>query len=489
MIVARVAGPSAMHRFDQPKTVAYTASMVLHHEWLLPDDMFGRPSTKPPLVNWLAAPLVAMGFWTEWAVKMPMLLGSLLTLGIIIKMGRHLLSQCAETALHATEGGLLAGMAWLTTPGSMDLIYHCRPDPLLVTCLAAAWMFATWSMEAGARGWMKAGLWIATGLAGLAKGPPALLPMLFVPLAAWLIPEKKGLASSTGWRWGIPLALGIIGLWLVPVAVLHTDHLFKVLLGRELLSRVAGVGQQFGSATKSGGAMGLLLGLYKNPVWLVEKMLPWSLATLAALWVIGPRRWLRHPLAPAILWLVLVLAFFSLTAGKTADYIAPAFPAAAILAAYACVRTFGRWKLGPVFYGWAGLLMAAALCVQSFCFSSAATKPNGDHLKEFAAQVTAKTADDSIAFVATGYNTLQFFLRRHQPGDPTPEELKSARWIIMPPLDGLTPEIVSEKLPSVFSSKSGTLGLYRADEKVREQALKMLQTNKIPPHNDDGSPE
>lgn len=189
MVVARIAGPSAMQRFDQPKTVAYTASMVLNHQWLLPDDTLGHLATKPPLVNWLAAPWVAMGFWSEWAVKLPMLLASLCTLGIVVGMGRHLLGRCAATAKWSAEGGLLAGLAWLTTPATMESLYHCRPDPVLVTFLVAAWALATLALEGSSRHprWTAVGLWVAVGLAGLTKGPPALLPILYVPLAARLI--------------------------------------------------------------------------------------------------------------------------------------------------------------------------------------------------------------------------------------------------------------------------------------------------------------
>src|SRR5438046_2872251 len=76
MLVARLFAPSTLHRFDQPRTVSYTADVILNGRWLLPRDMLGGPATKPPLVNWLAAPVVALGFWTEWAVKWPMIAGT-----------------------------------------------------------------------------------------------------------------------------------------------------------------------------------------------------------------------------------------------------------------------------------------------------------------------------------------------------------------------------------------------------------------------------
>lgn len=478
MVLARLLGPSALHRFDQPRTVAYTASMLVNHQWLLPDDVLGTLSTKPVLVNWLAAPVVALGFWTEWAVKTPMLLGSLLTLWLTVHLGRRLLSQCPETSGWAVEGGLLAGLAWLTTPGTMDAFYHCRPDPFLVTCLTAAWAFAVGIMRGAAdsAAWMRPALWAVTGLAGLTKGPPMLLPMLYVPLATLLLKDPKEHLQATGWRWGMPLALGILGLWLVPVAVLHWDHFEQVLVGKEFLHRVAGVGNHFGDVSRGGGKIALLTGLHKNPVWLMQKMLPWSLAAAAALWMIRPRQWFHHPLAPAILWVLLVLGFFSLTVGKTADYILPAYPAMAILAAYGCLRACRRFAIHPRVFGLVGLALAAGLSVQSWFFSSAAAKPYGDNLRKFADQVAAKVESEPVAFVLTGYNTLQFFLHRHQPGRPSEAVLQAARWLVMPVVPGLEAELVSDKLPGIHGSqREGVLGLYRSGPAVLEAARQSLQ--------------
>lgn len=474
---ARIAGPSALQRFDQPKTVAYTASAVLDRQWLLPGDTMGRLSTKPPLVNWMAAPVVGLGFWTEWAVKLPMLVASVATLLMVVGMARHLLARCPETAARAAEGSVLAGLAWLATPATAESIYHCRPDPVLVAFLAGAWALATLAMEGDSRrpGWVKAGLWICVGLAGLTKGPPALLPMLYIPLAArWIY--GRGSAARTGWKWGVPLALGIVGLWLVPVIVWHAHHFFHVLLGQEMAERVAGVGGRFGNADKGGGPLSLLTGLYRNPVWLVQKTMPWSLAALGALWMIGPRRWPRHPLAPAALWILLVLGFFSLTAGKTADYILPAYPAVAILAAYGCLRLAARFRFSPALFGGLGAAVVVALSLQALWWSAAARDRLGEQTKAFAREAALVTGGDRIAFVDTGYNTLQFFLGRHQPGPPGEEALAAARWIVLPVHPALKAERTSGAIPGVGGGgKPGRLGLYRADgEGVREEAARRL---------------
>ena len=476
MVLARLTGPSALQRFDQPRTVSYTASMLVNHHWLLPEDVLGTPSTKPVLVNWLAAPVVAMGFWTEWAVKLPMLLGSLLTLWLTVTMGRRLLSECQEVSEWAVEGGLIAGLAWLTNPGTMDSFYHCRPDPVLVSFLTLSWILATRVMDspAGSGVWMRPSLWVAIGLAGLAKGPPMLLPMLYVPLSSMLLADRKGRARQTGWLWGVPVALAFLGLWLVPVAMIDWEHFAQVLLGKELLHRIAGVGHQFGDVSRGGGTIALLTGLHRNPVWLLQKMLPWSVAAAAAMWMIRPRQWFRHPLAPAILWVLLVLGFFSLTVGKTADYILPAYPAMAILASYGCLRLCRHFSLQPRILGLVGLMVAVGLSIQFWCFSSAAKKPYGENLRRFADQAAAKVGTEPAAFVLTGYNTLQFFLHRHQPGQPSEAMLKEAHWIFMPAVPGLDAELVSDPVNGVHGAQGAdVLGLYRARPDVLQAARDM----------------
>src|SRR6188508_2964714 len=98
IVGARFAAPSALQRFDQPKTVSYTGDIVVNGRLLIPRDAMGNPATKPPLVNWLAAPLVALGFWTEWAAKTPMLLGSLATLAMTVWMARRIFRRLPEMA-------------------------------------------------------------------------------------------------------------------------------------------------------------------------------------------------------------------------------------------------------------------------------------------------------------------------------------------------------------------------------------------------------
>src|SRR5437667_11035041 len=84
MLSSRVTAPSALQRFDQPRTVSYTADIVVNGRWLLPRDMFGHVATKPPLVNWMAVPVVGLGFLQEMAVTRLKAEGALLTTALTV---------------------------------------------------------------------------------------------------------------------------------------------------------------------------------------------------------------------------------------------------------------------------------------------------------------------------------------------------------------------------------------------------------------------
>ena len=82
---------------------------------------------------------------TEWAAKMPMLLGSLATLALTVWMARRLFARLPEMEGDNTarDAAWLAGSAWLVNPANLTMIYHCRPDPVLVMFMTGAWILGT----------------------------------------------------------------------------------------------------------------------------------------------------------------------------------------------------------------------------------------------------------------------------------------------------------------------------------------------------------
>lgn len=483
MLTARMLGPSALQRFDQPRTVSYTADVVLEGRWLIPRDMNGYTATKPPLVNWMAAPLVAAGVWTEFAAKFPMLLGSLITLGLTVWMAHRLFQQTPELQSGPDGGGHLAwdaacvaGIAWLVNQVNLTMIYHCRPDPVLTAFLTGAWILGTYILTGPAAPSLRLilGFWLCVGLAAFTKGPAALVPVLFLPLAAKAIGGRWSLANRSRWWWGFPLAISVLLAWAVPCMIFYPEPFWEVLVGREMVAQAAGLADHFGNTrmdVPSEGPIAALKTLDENPRWFVERYAPWSLSTIGGLIAIGWRRWFRHPLAPAVVWFFVVLLFFTFSARKTADYILSCYPAASAIAAYFCVTTLRR-RLGvqPWHVATVGFLFAVGLAANAMFLSTAAKDGGGEHLKTFAREAQAVVGDDAVAFVRTGDNTLKFFMHRSQPGDATPEEIARAQWVITPLLPGQSPaaELVSPPMTTKRVGKSLTLALYRA-EAVRGQ--------------------
>jgi 4-amino-4-deoxy-L-arabinose transferase-like glycosyltransferase len=160
-------------------------------------------------------------------------------------------------------------------------------------------------------------------LAVLTKGPVALvLAGVPVGLALWrgdLEPE------DLVWRRGGALAAAIVSCWAVPVLVVAPRYLADFLWVHNVERYLAGADADV---------------FHPEPFWfyvpvVVLGLLPWSplLPRVAGAIFAPPRN--RDPQRFLAEFAVVVVAFFSLSSGKLATYVLPAFPALAILTAHA----------------------------------------------------------------------------------------------------------------------------------------------------------
>jgi len=188
---------------------------------------------------------------------------------------------------------------------------------------------------------------------------------------------------------------------------------------------------------------------------------------------IHPRRWLSHPLTPAMLWVALLIVFFSIPEGKRIDYLAPTYPVAAILAAYGLVVVLRRYGVTPVRVAVASIVLVIAFTDYQWRRSPEAVGREGEYLKSFARDVKKVAGDDRIVFTALGFHPLQTLLGRHQTDPVTFGDLAGPGWAIMPVADVTTvrPLVISNEIPQVkvvanavtqiHERRSGRLGLYR----------------------------
>lgn len=518
LLASRAFGPSDLYDQDQPKTVAYTVDIVEHGRWVLPRDMLGRPSTKPPMYNWIGAPLVMIFGTSEFVLKLPSVLGGLAVLALTVIMGRRTAAWLprrerrwnvddasgarAGRADVSWEVALAAGVIWLACYPSMKLMYTARPDMLLTALLIGAWVLGTLLLEGlgvalsrHRRWWLLAtGFWLCVAGAWLTKGIPALLPIIYVVLAARLRQGRWGAVKRTGILWGLPLAIGIVSVWATAAYRIDPAHFEKTFVGYETFGRIfgmdridAGVGVE-GVADENtrGGPMRIVTDAWKMPAWFAVRFVPWSLIVVLAMVHVPWRRWLSHAMGPAILWIMLVLVFFSLSAGKRADYLAPAYPAGAILAAYWLVVVAARHGVTAVRAATAGLIVLAGVAAWQLLDSPAARSGTGQRIAEFADIASGYAGEQGVVFDRVGYNPLPTLMGVNQATDvPTEEMRRAGGWLIRPIGDGEFPIVASMPMPTGRTGNRMTrMGLFRLSE-GREIGTR---TQPVPPPDDSRDP-
>lgn len=440
VLITRILAPSDLgQNLDQSKTIAFTLDMVLNDQWILPQDSLGELTRKPPMINWIGAPIVAIGFHSELALKLPAVLSGI-SISILLFFAARFLFRKLNTAVadpadssiatHATPLALFASAAWLASPSAVKHIYFMRPDILFAALLAGAWFASVVLLTSDQPKHPKRLallIWLLTAAAILTKGPLALIVPLYLILHILIITPKahrRKAVASTQWRWGIPLMLIIPAAWLFAAYRTDPDHVRNALLGQELGSRIA-----------RGGPSGILDTLIHIPAYFFERFLPWCIPAALAILFKPSSRIRSHPLAPAILWVLVVLGTTTLAAMNSGSYIMPAYPPAAILAIYALYRIIAsqrasRSKGAIVSIATLVIVSAALITTREATMSRAARTNTGEHIKAFAHSASKLVGSDDVQFIELADVPIASLMGRHQREVLT--QFNPIRWSIQP---------------------------------------------------------
>ena len=463
---ARLFGPGDLYDKDQPKTMAGTADVALNGNWIWPRDMLMEPATKPPMYNWIdALVLRAVGRWDEWTFKLPSLAATVAIAWLIIVVTRFLLRGDD----HADTIGFVAAAVWFANIPVMKQAYLSRPDMVMTTFLTGAWVLATRAMtDAGRTRRVALGFWLCVAGAALSKGPAAMIPLLYAPLVAVSLRQPRRLARLH-WAWGAPLLILLVGGWAL-LAYRHWPGAFWGVLASEGTSRLT-----------TGGPEAIAKPFYLTPIWFLSKFLPGSAAVLAALMLIGPKRLLAHALLPAVAWVALCVVMFSIPPGKRPDYLLPAYPAAAILAAYAMVEIARRVRVPVAATAIVPLLMAGYLAHWEWRRSPEAKSGYTRSLTAFVEEVRRIVpADEPLVFLVKGYHPTLAMLGRNAGNRARVDDLHEGVWVIAPNQDSWPAHATSGTLPDVVQVGPkqllpGRIALYRiGDEQVTPDALRPM---------------
>lgn len=310
---------------DEGRYTNVALTMLDSGDWLNPQRNHHTGHwTKPPLTYWVIAASVATFGRNPWAARLPWALAYLCCI--------WLAWRCARRLAPGAEVVAAIGYATMLLPfGAANVI---TTDYILAATQAlavVAFIETRFGASTHARRWWWL-TWAAYAAAFMAKGPPALLPLLSMLGLHWLAPRQEPR------RWwplaaGIALFLALALPWYAAVTLEH-DGLLQYWLGAEVIDRIASNrfdhnGSWYGWLKVYGPT--LLLGTlpWTPALWRWCRVLPARL-----------RRWrgrdARQVDAAELflaLWVALPLLVFCLSRSRLPLYVLPLFVPLAVLVA------------------------------------------------------------------------------------------------------------------------------------------------------------
>ncbi len=312
--------------FNDPDEGRYSEiprEMVTSGDWLKMQMLGYRYYEKPPLTYWLVAPAIKVFGPRDWAVRVPLLVSGIILASIFWRMARrkweHTVADSATLTMLSMIG-FLAGTGMLLTDSFLIMWFSLTCIALFFGCqpnTSTRSRFLLFSVAS-----------ITTSMGFLTKGAVAIvLPPAIILI--WLIWERRSAALLT---WAVPWAILLCVGLLTPVMILlekHNPGFFKYFVIDEHFSRFTGTRE---------------VQLHPEPFWFFAMVIPlliapWTLFIFRATrQLIATRSWRTDSLSRFLLvWIIVVVGFFSASTGKLMSYILPAIPALGLL--------LGRWGL------------------------------------------------------------------------------------------------------------------------------------------------
>jgi 4-amino-4-deoxy-L-arabinose transferase-like glycosyltransferase len=323
-------GTPSLWDIDEGVNVGCTREMMESGTWVVPTFNGELRTAKPVMLYWIQRLSFLTFGMDEWAARFP---------AVLLGLGTVLLTYELARRMFDAATGLLSGIVLATAIEFCKLSHAATPDAPLIFFIALTLHLFWIGHEQGSRAWMYPAAF-ASALATLTKGPvglamPAMIALLYF---AW----NRELKRLLDWR-----LIRAILLWLLVAAPWYGL----------VISETRGAYLAFFKNENAGRFMNAMEG-HRGPIVyyvgaIVVFFSPWCAFLGGAVWY-GVRAALPKaptavgglPMADArahrflLCWAGVYLVFFSLAATKLPNYIAPLYPALAILTA----RFLVRWR-------------------------------------------------------------------------------------------------------------------------------------------------
>ena len=302
---------------DEPRFAEASREMRQSGDFVIPRVNGEHRFDKPPLIYWCQVGSARLFGESDFSVRFP---------SVFFAAATAVLTAIWGARLYGPKIGLWSGIIFGTC---LQLFIHGRAAvadmPMIFFFLGATWI--AWGRMANSKSrWLWFAFYISLALGFLAKGPIALLPILF-PAVFYLSQRKSFYFNAGSASLGVALLILIVGAWGIPALVATKGEFFAIGIGRHVVMRSVAPMQSHGA----NGLIGYVLSLPFYLLTIFFSFFPWCIylpGTIARL-----RRGLDLPERYLLGGIALVFLIFTLIQTKLPHYTLPAFPLLAILTA------------------------------------------------------------------------------------------------------------------------------------------------------------
>ena len=342
-------GSDGMYAAQEGRTAIIVRNMLLSGNCMDTDVPYRVLYEKPIGHYWLCLPFAKLfrldapdplDVPVEWALRLPSALSALLAIALAAVLAARIYRRRTAAVVMVVLSSMMT---------FCNLAHVAHIDMPLAAAFTAAmyFLYVGYLEEMRCNNWIY-GFYAALGWAAVLKGPVAVILAGLVVLAMMLKTRRWRMLWEMRPLTGGALLLLLALPWYVAETVRTNGEFYREFIVNQNLRRFTGIGSTY----RDGEWM---------PIWyylprLFTGALPWSLAVIPAL-IVYRKKLLklefRTETVFLALWFLTGFVFFSLSALKRGDYLAPIYPPLAILTAraveLACERMpplSRRWRWG-----------------------------------------------------------------------------------------------------------------------------------------------